>query len=80
MKCPFCNQKDLVFIPEKYRYIAPEEILSYLNQRSGLLDGVVISGGEPLLQEELIYSKGAVGYFVNDIDLDTILSIKKESI
>ena len=43
-----------MFIPEKYRYITPEEILSYLNQRSGLLDGVVISGGEPLLQEELI--------------------------
>lgn len=33
---------------------------------------------EVLLQEELIYSKGAVGYFVNDIDLDTILTIKKE--
>ena len=33
---------------------------------------------EVLLQEELIYSKGAVGYFVKDIDLDTILSIKKE--
>ena len=33
---------------------------------------------EVLLQEELIYSKGAVGYFVNDIDLDTVLSIKKE--
>ena len=31
-----------------------------------------------LLQEELIYSKGAVGYFVNDIDLATVLSIKKE--
>ena len=33
---------------------------------------------EVLLQEELIYSKGAVGYFVNDIDLDTVLEIKKE--
>lgn len=33
---------------------------------------------EVLLQEELIYSKGAVGYFVDDIDLDTVLSIKKE--
>ncbi len=31
-----------------------------------------------MLQEELIYSKGAVGYFVNDIDLATILTIKKE--
>lgn len=33
---------------------------------------------EVLLQEELIYSKGAVGYFVNDIDLAAVLSIKKE--
>ena len=33
---------------------------------------------EVLLQEELIYSKGTVGYFVNDIDLATILMIKKE--
>lgn len=33
---------------------------------------------EVLLQEDLIYSKGAVGYFVNDIDLATILTIKKE--
>ena len=33
---------------------------------------------EVLLQEELIYSKGAVGYFVNDIDLATVLTIKKE--
>lgn len=33
---------------------------------------------EVLLQEELIYSKGAVGYFVNDIDLAAILTIKKE--
>ena len=33
---------------------------------------------EVLLQEELIYSKGAVGYLVNDIDLATVLEIKKE--
>ena len=33
---------------------------------------------EVLLQEDLIYSKGAVGYFVNDIDLDIVLTIKKE--
>ena len=33
---------------------------------------------EVLLQEDLIYSKGAVGCFVNDIDLATVLMIKKE--
>ena len=33
---------------------------------------------EVLLQENLIYSKGAVGYFVNEINREEILLIKKE--
>ncbi|MBF1212608.1 GntR family transcriptional regulator [Gemella morbillorum] len=33
---------------------------------------------EVLLKEELIYSKGAVGYFVNVIDIEAILILKKE--
>ena len=32
---------------------------------------------EVLLQENLIYSKGAVGYFVNEINREEILLIKK---
>ena len=32
---------------------------------------------EVLLQENLIYSKGAVGYFVNEINREEILVIKK---
>ena len=32
---------------------------------------------EVLLQENLVYSKGAVGYFVNDVNTEEILSIKK---
>ena len=33
---------------------------------------------EVLLQENLIYSKGTVGYFVNEINREEILLIKKE--
>ncbi|WP_276767895.1 GntR family transcriptional regulator [Gemella morbillorum] len=33
---------------------------------------------EVLLKEELIYSKGAVGYFVNVMDIEAILIFKKE--
>lgn len=33
---------------------------------------------EVLLKEELIYSKGAVGYFVNVIDIEAILIFKKD--
>lgn len=35
---------------------------------------------EVLLQENLIYSKGAVGYFVNEVNTEEILSIKKSEI
>jgi pyruvate formate lyase activating enzyme len=53
LKCPFCHNRELVFLPENYDFMDPEEILSYLDKRRGILDGVCISGGEPLLQEGL---------------------------
>ncbi|MFH1100476.1 MAG: anaerobic ribonucleoside-triphosphate reductase activating protein [Methanobacteriota archaeon] len=52
-RCPFCYNKaialgtTLTFFPE-------EEIIQFLEKRQGLLDGVVITGGEPLLQEGII--------------------------
>lgn len=50
-KCPFCYNKSLVF--EKAGSIDDEEILSYLKKRKGMLEGLVISGGEPFLQKDL---------------------------
>lgn len=70
-KCPFCHNKDLVFIPENYDFFDPEEVMQYLEKRKGLLDGVCISGGEPLLQEgleEFVRDIKEMGYLVK---LDT---------
>ncbi len=53
MKCPYCHNRELVFVPEGYAFMDPEVVLDYLKKRRGLLDGVCISGGEPLLQEGL---------------------------
>ena len=53
-KCPYCHNRDLVFVPDNYEFYQPEEVLSYLEKRKGILDGVCISGGEPLIQENLI--------------------------
>jgi pyruvate formate lyase activating enzyme len=49
--CPYCHNPELVS-GTKNR-IAESDIIEYLKQRTGWLDGVVISGGEPTLQAEL---------------------------
>ena len=70
-KCPFCHNKELVFVPENYSFLDTEKVLSYLAKRKNLLDGICITGGEPLLQEGLLPFIEAVkemGYFVK---LDT---------
>ncbi len=70
-RCPYCHNPSLVY-PQQYGpVIATEEVLEFLQRRQGLLDGVVISGGEPLLQqglERFISSVKQMGYKVK---LDT---------
>ena len=50
MKCPFCHNRDLVFIPENFSYTDPDDVISFLEKRQGILEAVCITGGEPLLQ------------------------------
>ncbi len=52
-KCPFCHNSDLVFLPENTIEIPKEDIFEFLNQRKHVLEGVCISGGEPLLHHGL---------------------------
>ncbi|MDP2873734.1 MAG: anaerobic ribonucleoside-triphosphate reductase activating protein [bacterium] len=51
-RCPFCYNRDLV-LKEQLTLIPEEEIFSFLKSRIGKLDGVVLCGGEPTLQEDL---------------------------
>lgn len=53
MRCPFCHNTPLVKGTAEERY-SEEEIFSFLRKRQGLLDGVAITGGEPLLQKDII--------------------------
>ena len=50
--CPFCYNKNLVF--GNVETYPEEEIFSFLEKRKGMLDGLVITGGEPLLQEDIV--------------------------
>lgn len=51
--CPFCHNASLVVKAGQQQIIPEEEILSFLKKRQGLLDGVCITGGEPLLQPDI---------------------------
>ena len=49
LRCPFCQNGNLVLSPENEPSISEEEVLAFLKKRSGILEGVCISGGEPTL-------------------------------
>ena len=52
-RCPFCHNVELV-IPSKFREPVPEEeVTSFLNKRREVLQGVVLTGGEPTIQKGL---------------------------
>ncbi|MEG0329945.1 MAG: anaerobic ribonucleoside-triphosphate reductase activating protein [Longicatena sp.] len=70
-RCPFCQNSDLVFLPENTSEIKEEEILSFLKKRSNILEGVCISGGEPLLNKELESFLRKIKYLGYSIKLDT---------
>lgn len=53
LSCSYCHNADLIEAKEDFRGIFPEEIFQWLSRRKGLIDGVVISGGEPTLQSNL---------------------------
>lgn len=70
-RCPFCHNASLVTHINDELVYSQDEVLSYLSKRQGLLDGVCITGGEPLLHDELeefIVSLKSLGYLVK---LDT---------
>jgi pyruvate formate lyase activating enzyme len=50
-RCPFCYNTDIVLGNAKS--IPTKEVFSFLEKRKKLLDGLVITGGEPLLQEDI---------------------------
>ena len=50
-RCPFCHNRSLVFLNENDSEISTEDIMEYLKSRNKILDGICITGGEPLLHK-----------------------------
>lgn len=51
-RCPFCHNTPLVTGLDTPPY-SVDEFFAFLEKRKGLLDGVAITGGEPLLQHDI---------------------------
>jgi pyruvate formate lyase activating enzyme len=52
-RCPFCHNADLVLRPEVFPLMPLDLFLAYLDSRKGWLEGICVTGGEPLLSEDL---------------------------
>lgn len=50
--CPFCYNSSLIDC-ESNNFISEDDFFNFLNKRKGILDGVAITGGEPLLQKDI---------------------------
>lgn len=71
LRCPFCHNSELVLPERRPALLDEEEFFSFLNKRQGILEGVCVTGGEPLLQkdmEDFLRRIKAMGYAVK---LDT---------
>lgn len=69
-RCPFCH--NALLVTEQDNDFYPEEdVFEHLKMRKNVLDGVAVTGGEPLLQKDIerfLYEIKDLGY---DIKLDT---------
>ncbi len=52
-RCPFCHNASLVLPEELNRSSEEEQVLAFLKKRAGILDGVAVTGGEPLLHPDM---------------------------
>ncbi|MBP3442997.1 MAG: anaerobic ribonucleoside-triphosphate reductase activating protein [Clostridia bacterium] len=52
-RCPFCHNALLVTEIDNENTFDEDEIIAYLHKRKGIIDGVCITGGEPLLQKDI---------------------------
>ena len=87
-RCPFCHNASLV-LPEALQAAdgGTEAVLSFLKKRQGLLDGVAVTGGEPLLHADMadfLREVKALGYRVkldtNGTFPDRLISLVEEGL
>ena len=71
-RCPFCHNAMLV-LPEQIEpnYLTDGEVFDFLRKRRGVLDGVAVTGGEPLLHRDMPEFLSRIKELGYKIKLDT---------
>ncbi|WP_281950766.1 anaerobic ribonucleoside-triphosphate reductase activating protein [Nitrosophilus kaiyonis] len=68
MRCPYCHNPDIVFGKNSLNF---DEVIKFLNKRKRVLEGVVISGGEPTLHKDIFKICKSIKELGYKIKLDT---------
>ena len=86
-RCPFCHNASLVTDIDTRYDIPVSQVMAFLKKRQSVLEGVCISGGEPLLQpdlEDFIKEVKSLGYLVkldtNGSNLDKLQNLVEKSL
>ncbi len=70
LRCSFCHNASLA-LNGNYPNISEEELFDFLKKRKGILDGVVITGGEPLIHNDIMELLEKIKELGYKIKLDT---------
>ena len=54
LRCPFCHNSVLVFPEPEDETMTEDAFFQFLDKRAGVLDGVAVTGGEPLLTPDVL--------------------------
>ena len=71
LRCPWCQNAGLVQAPWEPALLPEDEVLAFLARRTGVLEGVVVTGGEPLYRQDLSSFLDRVKALGYRIKLDT---------
>lgn len=78
-RCPFCHNTPLVERLDG-TVMSENEFFDFLSRRKGILDAVCVSGGEPLLQKDIVAFMGKIKELGFKVKLDTNGSLPEKLI
>lgn len=87
-RCPFCQNPDLVLRAESMPDFDVDDVLRAVLRRKGFLDGVVVTGGEPLIHGETLFqllrmlrrARLAVKLDTNGYEVATLREVLREGL